>query len=60
MDSPLSQFDQVVAELLEFGEDREEMTFWKNIFPSLSASEQQELLNKLQTELTTLKNIANS
>lgn len=57
MSDLLVQFEQIVAELLEYGEDQEEMTFWKSVFPSMSPSEQQELLNKLQQELTTLKNI---
>lgn len=51
------KFNTVVSELLECGEDREEMTFWKNVFPSLSQSEQVELLQRLEAELQTLKNL---
>lgn len=57
MDNSLTQFDSVINQLLDIGEDWEEIMFWKNIFPSLSESEQNELLKKLETELQTLKNL---
>ncbi len=54
----LEKFNKITAELLEHGEDKEEMTFWQNIFPSLSAREQDELLKKMETELETLNNLS--
>ncbi len=57
MDNNLIKFNAVVGQLLEIGEDREEMAFWKNVFSSLSLAEQEELLKKLESELETLKNL---
>ncbi len=53
----LVQFNTVVGALLELGEERDEMVFWKSVFPSMSPSEQEELLKKFETELQTLKNL---
>ncbi len=57
MSDNINKFNTIVAQLLEIGEDPEEMTFWKNVFPSLSSNEQGELLAKLETELQTLKSL---
>lgn len=57
MDNNLIKFSSLIDQLLEVGEDEEEMIFWKNIFSSLSAGEQTVLLEKLETELQTLKNL---
>lgn len=53
----LSKFDIVVEQLLEFGENREEMNLYRKIFPSLSLDEQEELLEKLKTELLALESL---
>ena len=53
----LTQFNAVVGALLELGEEKDEMIFWKSVFPSLSPREQEELLKKFETELQTLKNL---
>lgn len=57
MPNDIHKFNTLIDQLIEIGEDLEEMTFWKNVFPSMSETEQNELLMKLETELQTLKNL---
>lgn len=53
-DDIAQQFRTTAAELLEKGEDAEEMLFWTDIFPDLPEEKQKELLALFQKELREL------
>lgn len=49
---------QIIDDLITLGENRDELEFWKTIYPDLSASEQKELMNNLENELQKLRGIS--
>lgn len=54
-DALAEQFRMVAAELLEKGEDAEEMLYWTDIYPDLPEDKQKELLALFQKELEELQ-----
>ena len=52
-----AELENLISELVKFGEDKEELEIWLKVFPDLEASEQEELLRNLQSELEHLKKI---
>ena len=47
--------EKLIEQLIELGEDKNELEIWKNIFPDLDDEEKTKLLKNLEDELNQLK-----
>ena len=57
-DSFAEQFRLVAAELIELGEDADEMLYWSDIFQYFPEEKQKELLALFQREVEELKAVS--
>lgn len=46
---------ELIEELIRLGDDRDELEFWKSLYPSMSEDEQQALISNLEHELKALE-----
>jgi hypothetical protein len=53
------EFDRLVSGLVSLGEDREELTFWSDIFETLDDDQKHELIANLSKELGDLESLSN-
>ena len=51
----MSTVYELIDELIQLGDDRDELEFWKSIYPNISADEQRALVSNLEKELKELK-----
>jgi hypothetical protein len=49
-----TELNELIDELIKHGEDRDELQYWKDIYPDLSEEEQQKILDSLKKELVEL------
>lgn len=56
----MATINELIDELIALGEDRDELEFWRSLYPNISLGEQQALLTNLGKELEDLKNSASS
>lgn len=47
----------LIEELLKWGEDKNELELWKNLFPTMGLIEQRKLIKNLEDELQQLKSL---
>jgi hypothetical protein len=50
-----TQLGQIIAKLIERGDDAEELLYWEEIFDTLDERQQEELVTVLEKELQTLE-----
>lgn len=55
MNNTDAEIDQLINELIEHGEDKNELTFWSELYPNLEIEEQFALKTNLQNELELLQ-----
>lgn len=48
------ELQKIISKLIELGEDKDELTYWFDIFDDLSEEKQKEVFSNLQEELTKL------
>ncbi len=51
----MTRLHNLIDELIHLGDDRDELEFWKSIYPSMSEEEQGTLISNLEKELEELK-----
>lgn len=56
----MATIDELIDQLIALGEDRDELEFWRSLYPSVSPDEQQALLTNLGKELEELNSSAHS
>ncbi len=49
------ELEKLISELVNLGEDREELAFWQTIYPDMTTTEQQELIKILTAEVESLQ-----
>lgn len=49
------KIEKLIVELIQLGEDPEELKFWQTIFPDMTKTEQQELVVILTAEVQSLQ-----
>lgn len=49
------ELEKLINELIKLGEDHEELKFWQTIFPDMTTTEQQDLINILTAEVQSLQ-----
>ncbi|KKT41047.1 MAG: hypothetical protein UW30_C0013G0016 [Candidatus Giovannonibacteria bacterium GW2011_GWA2_44_13b] len=55
MDLSKERFEKVILRLIELGEDKEELEFWRSIFDKLSETKKEKLISNLEKEKETLE-----
>ena len=48
------ELKQIIMKLIDFGEDKDELNYWLDIFDDLPEEKQKEVFSNLQEELTKL------
>ena len=51
----MQKLTKLIEELIRLGEDREELEFWQTIYPDMTKTEQEELINILTDEVQALQ-----
>lgn len=52
----MATINELIDQLMALGEDRDELEFWRSLYPNVSSDEQKALLTNLEKELEELKN----
>lgn len=55
MDQSKERFEKLIEELIELGEDREELEFWLSIYDNLADEKKEKLIDNLTREAEELK-----
>lgn len=53
------EFNQLTRQLIEIGEDKNELELWQNIYPNMEPTEKLELIKNLEDELKQLQDLKN-
>ena len=51
----MATIDELIDQLIALGEDRDELEFWRSLYPNVSPDEQQALLSNLEKELEEIR-----
>ena len=47
----MATIEELIDQLIALGEDRDELEFWRSLYPNISSDEQKALLSNLEKEL---------
>jgi hypothetical protein len=50
----ITEINTLIGELIKRGEDKDELEYWRDIYPNLDEKEQQKLIDSLKKELAEL------
>lgn len=51
----MDKLNDIIEQLIVLGEDRDELEFWRTVYPSLEPDKQRELIENLSQELAALQ-----
>ncbi len=51
----IEELNQILNKLIELGEDKDEMGYWRDIFPNLDEAHQKEIMDLFKFELKKLE-----